>query len=951
MAYPGVKLFMEKLKQMIYSNDIPQISNDPSVLSKRPQLQLLYEELGSMIQTLFVDTENDPHELEEVRNLKKRFKDVAEEAQDLVDLFAYDVNFKSKIQPLISHASETSLDLEDVMRSIKSIKEDFFSIIQKVRMESSPTTNSLKTQSAASVGTSCFRNSPVGDGIVVGLGRDIEIIRDKLTEDTRKLDVVSIVGMGGSGKTTLATKVFSDPFVVHHFWVRGWVTVSQKYERKDVLNRLLAYMGVDIDPDTRDNYPQLRKKLHQHLMGQRYLVVIDDIWSTQAWDDLKVVFPNLDNGSRILLTSRHKTVALHAKPHGFIHQLRSLTDEESLELLRKKVFRGDHFPDWSSLPGMQIARNCRGLPLSVVVIAGVLAKESATEESWERISKSGSSLILKGQMQTFALSLNHLPSHLRGCFIYLGCFPEDYTFRVTRLIWLWIAEGFIQETRNRSLEETAKDYLMELVDRNLIVVRCRKINGAIKTISVHDVLRELYLEVARKENSCLKVQGVDHSAIAPYKTRRIFTDCYIDTTNATRIQSLLNFYSYRNASYVISESSHSWKLLKVLDLKQCPMVPFPEEISLLVNLRYLAVRYDNDDFFQSRICDLWSLETLIIEGTSYNPLELPNTISDLVNLRILLCRRTIVFPPLQRPMMNLQTISNVALTKNWEKYFPNVKKLSCYIFLDTKYDFESLTFLETLKISSVRLQSCSVFPTSLKKLTLQGCHAPWSDISSIQSLPNLEVLKLLKNSFVGPMWDAGEEPFQQLKFLKLVGLDITKWEASDINFPCLKKLFLENCHLLEGIPLEMKYVPTLEHIQIKSCNRWVIESANEIRKKQHADGNFLMISADSRSIARYVSGGFKDRLTGDDYSIYKPSGLLTDTLTRLLQRITDAPTGGSVLHLVLHLDLRFFSFDSKERRVNHRATGRCGQGRLLDRPQMRGNPTFTRPKARQWNNR
>ncbi|KAJ0489925.1 putative virus X resistance protein-like, coiled-coil [Helianthus annuus] len=782
MAYPGVKLFMEKLKQMIYSNDIPQISNDPSVLSKRPQLQLLYEELGSMIQTLFVDTENDPHELEEVRNLKKRFKDVAEEAQDLVDLFAYDVNFKSKIQPLISHASETSLDLEDVMRSIKSIKEDFFSIIQKVRMESSPTTNSLKTQSAASVGTSCFRNSPVGDGIVVGLGRDIEIIRDKLTEDTRKLDVVSIVGMGGSGKTTLATKVFSDPFVVHHFWVRGWVTVSQKYERKDVLNRLLAYMGVDIDPDTRDNYPQLRKKLHQHLMGQRYLVVIDDIWSTQAWDDLKVVFPNLDNGSRILLTSRHKTVALHAKPHGFIHQLRSLTDEESLELLRKKVFRGDHFPDWSSLPGMQIARNCRGLPLSVVVIAGVLAKESATEESWERISKSGSSLILKGQMQTFALSLNHLPSHLRGCFIYLGCFPEDYTFRVTRLIWLWIAEGFIQETRNRSL-------------------------------------------------------------------------------------------------------------------------------------------------------------------------ELPNTISDLVNLRILLCRRTIVFPPLQRPMMNLQTISNVALTKNWEKYFPNVKKLSCYIFLDTKYDFESLTFLETLKISSVRLQSCSVFPTSLKKLTLQGCHAPWSDISSIQSLPNLEVLKLLKNSFVGPMWDAGEEPFQQLKFLKLVGLDITKWEASDINFPCLKKLFLENCHLLEGIPLEMKYVPTLEHIQIKSCNRWVIESANEIRKKQHADGNFLMISADSRSIARYVSGGFKDRLTGDDYSIYKPSGLLTDTLTRLLQRITDAPTGGSVLHLVLHLDLRFFSFDSKERRVNHRATGRCGQGRLLDRPQMRGNPTFTRPKARQWNNR
>ncbi|KAM0049226.1 putative virus X resistance protein-like, coiled-coil [Helianthus debilis subsp. tardiflorus] len=743
MAYAGVKLFMEKLKQMIYSNDIPQISNNPSILSKRPQLQLLYEELGSMIQTLFVDIENDPHELEKVRNLKKRFKDVAEEAHDVVDLFVYDVNFKSEKQRLIFHASETSLDLEDVMRSIKSIKEDFFSIIQKVRMESSPTTDSLKTQSAASVETSCFRNSSVGNEIVVGLDRDIEIIRDKLTEDTRKLDVVSIVGMGGSGKTTLATKVFNDPFVVHHFWVLGWVTVSQKYERKDLLNRILAYMGVDIDPDTRDNYPQPRKKLHQHLMGQRYMVVIDDIWSTQAWDDLKVVFPNPDNGSRILLTTRHKTVALHAKPHGFIHQLRSLTDEESLELLRKKVFRGDHFPDWSSLPRMQIARNCRGLPLSLVVIAGVLAKESATKESWEIISRSGSSLILsnlKGQMQTFALSLNHLPSHLRGCFIYLGCFPEDYTFRVTRLIWLWIAEGFIQEARNRSLEETAKDYLMELVDRSLIVVQGRKIDGAIKTISVHDVLRELCLEVARKEKFCLKVQRVDDLAIAPYKTRRIFTDCYIDTTNATRIQSLLNFYSYRNASSAISLNFRSWKLLKVLDLKQCPMITFPKEISLLVNLRYLAVRYENNDFFQSRICDLWNLETLIIEGISYDPLVLPNTKSDLVNLRNLLCCRTIVFLLLQTPMMKLQTISNVALTKNWERYFPNVKKLSCYIFLDTKYDFESLTFLEILKISSMRLQefSCSRFPASLKKLTLQGCYLPWSCISTIQSLPNLE---------------------------------------------------------------------------------------------------------------------------------------------------------------------------------------------------------------------
>nr|KAJ0190602.1 hypothetical protein LSAT_V11C800439230 [Lactuca sativa] len=163
--------------------------------------------------------------------------------------------------------------------------------------------------------------------------------------------------------------------------------------------------------------------LHRSLYCQRYLIVIDDIWSTEAWDKLKLFFPDHNNRSRILLTSRLNEVASHAKSHGLIHHLQHLSEEESWKLLCEKVFKGDECPKWLVDPGKQIAKNCHGLPLSVVVMAGVLAKEARNKDLWVKISCSVQSYIAsdeKGCLETIALSYDHLPLHLRVCFLYLG---------------------------------------------------------------------------------------------------------------------------------------------------------------------------------------------------------------------------------------------------------------------------------------------------------------------------------------------------------------------------------------------------------------------------------------------------------------------------------------------------------------------------------------------------
>ncbi|PWA95772.1 NB-ARC domains-containing protein [Artemisia annua] len=855
MVYTGLELFMDNLRQLCYSNNNPLINNNPSVLSKRPQFLLLYNELSFMIQIIFVEKQNEQYESEQVRNLKRRFEDVAQEAHSIVGVFLYSINYRNK-RPVIDCFTKyitnyrkgtnsiynTSLNLKNVMKAINSIKEEFINL----KRDSSTSIGPLNKQTASE--TSHTRH-PLGlkeasQEMVVGLEHDIGLIRDQLSQDQKELDVVSIVGMGGLGKTTLANKVFNDPFIVYHFHVRAWVTVSQRYERRGLLIQILAFMDVQLDPASASD-SQLRQKLHKSLMGKRYLIVIDDIWSIDAWNDLKLIFPNNQNGSRILLTSRLKEVALNAKVHGFVHQLECLTDEQSWELLCNKVFRGHDCPEMLINPGIEIAKKCHGLPLAVVVIAGVLTREAADKESWERVRQKASSYIVSernGCVDILTFSYEHLPPHLKDCFLYLGGFPEDHKFRVRKLIWLWVAEGFIQQIRNQSLEETAEDYLIELVDRNLVVVD-REFNGAIKAFSVHDILRELCLERAKKVHFCLKITTSMNSfdSIVSYKPRRIFTDEDFFNQRIPWVQSLLCFY--KGWSLISNRGVRSYPLLTVLDIQSFELAYFPEAIGLLVHLRYLAFWYTKG--FPSLICNLWSLLTIIVKCSGSGRLYLPNTISKLVNLRHLWSDGYIYFPLINK-QMNLQTISNVALEDaagSWVRCFPGIKKLTCTTFLQKNEDFDFLNSLDTLMWINIttdhNFRKIPVtFPDSLKKLSLSGCCLPWSDMSIIQMLPNLEVLKILEHAFLGPTWETGEVQFQKLKFLKLQGLNIKHWEASCINFPCLTHLVLDVCQYLEAIPLEIGDIPTLELIDIDDSSSLIFASLSKIQEEQQNFGNY-----------------------------------------------------------------------------------------------------------------
>ncbi|KAA8535362.1 hypothetical protein F0562_030365 [Nyssa sinensis] len=798
-----------------------------------------------------------------------------------------------------------SLELTGVQEEIGSIKTEMLEIYgNKLNGVGLP---EVKTFSYAS------RSRPSAPNVeaetVVGFDHEVHTIKERLigVSNSAPLEVISIVGMAGLGKTTLAQKLYDDPLVVHHFYIRGWTYVSQVFQKRDLLLGILSSFVQQRNEIYEMNYEKLGEELYKRLKGRRYLVVMDDIWHIEAWNDTKKYFPNDNNGSIILVTSRMTHLALQTKPDSPPHFLPFLTDDESWDLLQKKVFQKNSCPTELVEIGKQIVKKCQGLPLAIVVVAGLLAKTAKTESWWKKVAESVSSYILsdpKQYMDTLALSYNHLPPHLKSCFLFMGAFPEDFEIPVRKLIWLWIAEGFIGQTRQKSLEDVAQEYLMDLIDRSLVLV-AKKSAGVIKACRVHDMLRDLCLRKAKEENFLRNIYRNEQLSSffpsSPRKIRRLCIHSQLFThislgSSAPFVRSFLWFDSKTvGASFNIRES---FKLLRVLDLSPIKILNIPTEIGSLVHLRYLALQNDYESILPHSISQLWNLETLIFIrrfkpynaeeawdcaiDTSFDSIEstksrvllyVPPSIWKMVKLRHIQIpqgssTRELTDDVYPLVLDNLQTISQVHPTKSFENVLartPNLKKLgfcgnliseSTKCFYLTFPDLTSLKYLETLKLSSLidRQYFCSgpfnhykscvfqwdKFPPNLKKLTLKDTCLAWKEMSILGKIPNLEVLKLMHNACIGVRWETSEGGFRRLKFLKLDNLHFERWSVDSIHLPSLQHLVLSMCQQLENIPSGLGDIPTLKIIELSWCSHSAMNSAMQIQEEQQTLGNDLL---------------------------------------------------------------------------------------------------------------
>ncbi|XP_031120994.1 putative late blight resistance protein homolog R1B-23 [Ipomoea triloba] len=652
-------------------------------------IQNLHQKLGDLIELI---DENRMDGIEAIKDLETKLRDVAFRVEYEIEfqiVHLYEIEEKEEllagIADLFVEIPESSIDaveeenlgiadaqrswhsfklgciLEEAIRDIDAIHKE----LSKVKMECVEAalqgigrkTTIVLAPAAAS--TTCCSDGRVDAMIMVGKNNEIKIVKAMLIHhSSRQREIVSIEGMGGIDKTTLARRVYEDPSVTSRFDIRGWVVASQYHSKLQILTDLLKSTGY-VGSGTQED--QLAQQLYQHLMHQRYFVVIDDIWSVDAWNSVKACFPDNANGSRVLLTTCFAQVATSiSSNNNFSHQKQFLDQTESWDLFREKASKSG-YAEFEAI-GRPIVEKCKGLPLAIVVDAGLFSKLHTLDE-WKNVAEflnsSATTTIDEECSRILSSSYNHLPHSLKACFLYLSIFQEYEEIYVRDIVKLWVAEGLVKASKDMSFDAVARRHIQELKDRNLILInRPSNCGRKVKTFRMHSLLHSLCVGEAKKENLLYIIYGNKSSSSQKdyrwLQSLHLFGKFGLHRLAIPNINHLVCLENLMRLRF--THSTFEWKAinilsklskLEVLKLSYCKCIGGEWELlekESFDRLIYLEIQSNNLESWEASACHFPNLEHLVLyrcQKLEKIPVEFAE-ISNLKSIKLYECLPSVV---------------------------------------------------------------------------------------------------------------------------------------------------------------------------------------------------------------------------------------------------------------------------------------------------------------------
>ncbi|KAF8101775.1 hypothetical protein N665_0201s0094 [Sinapis alba] len=841
------------------------------LLSRESQrLQGVHEQVDDLkrqirtLQSLLKDANARKHESGVVRSFLEDVKDIVFDAEDIIESFLlkeFDGNQKGikrrvkRLSCFLVDRRGISMDIEDITKRMSKVVEQMQSFgIQQMIYRS----RSLQERQREIQQTYPKRSQKD----LVGVEQSVKELVGHLVENDN-VQVVSISGMGGIGKTTLARQVFHHDIVQSHFDGFAWICVSQVFKKKDIWQKLLQDLRPHDKGIQQMNEGTLQTEIFHLLETSKYLIVMDDVWKKEDWDVIKHVFPQERvAGWKMILTTRDEDVGLHANPTCFPFRPKFLTPEESWKLCESIAFPRREITEFNvdeelEAMGKEMVRYCGGLPLAVKVLGGLLANKNMVEE-WKRVYDDIQTQIVRKDdnnqdsvYRVLSMSYEDLPMQLKHCFLYLAHFPEDYKIEVERLYYLWEAEGIITSSCDgETTRKTGEEYIDELVRRNMVIAVKDDLSCRWEYCQMHDMMREVCLYKAKEENflQFIKVPTSSTSTInahtPPTGSRRLVVHGggnaleVLGRKNNKKARSVLGFGLDSSFWKQSAQGFQNLRLLRVLDLSLDDKSYFrggeriPSSIGKLIHLRYLSLDMGWETHVPSSFRNLKLLIYLRI--FSFETVHLPSIFKEMVQLRFLL------LPPYieAKTKLELGNLVNLEYLSGFQSEYGSIT------------DFLRMTKLRTLQVFLKGRYTSEILASSLcelkklEKLILIDVNQPDGayDVDFVWSFIHLRYLKLdihmtrlPDHSRLPPhlahiylhYCNLEEDPLQILqKLLHLKSVELyesafvgRKMVCSKGGFPQLCKLEIWNLDDLEEWIVEEGSIPCLRTLSLWHCKK------------------------------------------------------------------------------------------------------------------------------------
>nr|XP_023929467.1 putative disease resistance protein RGA3 [Quercus suber] len=777
---------------------------------------LIYEELSSAwgvqsdlkklectvlaIKVVLLDAEEKQESDHRLNHWLGQLKDVLNDAENVLDEFQYQILQKEVLKRRRSTPKKVGYFFSgsnplvfrfEMARKIKGIRErvDDISDLKAefnlaARLEDRRTTMYHRDMT----------HSFIPSQNVIGRDDDKKKIINLLMQHDvdENVSVIPIVGIGGLGKTTIAKLVYNDEQVVRHFQLKMWVCVSEDFDVKRLITKILK-SAVGIDENL--SIDQLQMRLREHIKDKKFLLVLDDVSNEDhiKWIELKNLLLGGCNGSKIIVTTRNSSVAT-IMSIAESYNLDGLSQKDCLSLFVKLAFKEgeeEQYPNLLEI-GKEIVKKCKGVPLAVNTLACLLYSK-VDEHEWISIRDNEIWHLNQkesGILPALMLSYNQLPFHLKPCFAYCSIFPKDFVFNNLLLIQFWMAHGILQSPKdeNLELEDVGNLYMKELLSRSFFQ-DVEQENILYFTFKMHDLIHDLALSIAKRECSVVTKKFTLATEVCHLSFLDNGQEVTTQLEKLSKVQTII--FQIDQSMSLLETCISRFKYLRVLDLKNSSFEVLPSSIGSLKHLRYFDLSFNHIiKQLPDSICKLHSLQTLLLENC-HNLERLPKGIGDIIKLRFFMV-----------------TTKHTYLSKKAVGCLSSLRSLWIWRCVNLKCVFEGmvegrLTYLRTLVVGDC---------PSLTSLTL-----------SIKHLTALETLIIRDCKELSLMEGAGEEDNQDLKlslqnlmFFRLPKLEVLpQWLQGSAN--TLQLLWIGGCENFTALPEWLPCLKSLQTLWIDNC--------------------------------------------------------------------------------------------------------------------------------------